>query len=82
MSEKNAYTGSDRKMLPFSFIWLLAGLFVMYKIGIHEIMLSLGLEISLSDEEEKPGPVLMGFTMFIVLLLWPLIWIDYLQSKE
>jgi hypothetical protein len=55
----------------------------MYKIGIHEIMISLGLEISMSDQEGyEPGPFVMGFVMFFVLLLWPLIWIDYLQSKE
>ncbi len=70
-------------MLSITFLWLLAGLFVMYKIGIHEIMLSLGMEVTISDEEgQQPGPFLLGLLMFVVLLMWPLIWIDYLQSRE
>ncbi len=68
--------------ISISLLWLLAGLMVIYKIGIGDILTSIGLEAMANGEEEMDNPVSLGICLFIVLLMWPLLWIEYNNSNN
>lgn len=70
-------SGSEEMFVSISLLWLLAGLMVIYKIGIGEILTSMGLEAMASGEEEMDNPISLGICLFFVLLMWPLLWIEY-----
>ena len=65
-----------------SLLWLLAGLMVIYKIGIGDILTSIGLEAMSSEDEEMDNPISLGICLFFVLLMWPLLWIEYNNSNN
>lgn len=79
---KKVQSGSEEMFVSISLLWLLAGLMVIYKIGIGDILTSIGLEAMASGEDEMDNPVSLGICLFIVLLMWPLLWIEYTNSNN
>lgn len=79
---KKLQSGSEEMFLSISLLWLLAGLMVIYKIGIGDILTSIGLEAMANGEDEMDNPVSLGICLFIVLLMWPLLWIEYNNSNN
>jgi len=69
--------------ISLSLLWLLVGLMVVYKIGIGDIIASIGME---SAAGESPGEMNDSFTyavyLFLVVLMWPIIWIEYLNINN
>ena len=64
-------------LLSVSLFWMIAGLMVIYKIGMGEILTSMGLESAASGDEEPDSPFANAIYLFIVVMMWPLLWIEY-----
>lgn len=70
-------------MISASLLWVILGLIVIYQIGIGELIAAIKMESAISGvSEEGDSPFAYGVYLFIVLLFWPLIWVEYIQTRN
>ncbi len=64
--------------------WIIAGLMVLYRLGVDEIIESLKMEAKLSlvrkDHEEEINSLIFMAVMFLTVLMWPLVLLEYQKS--
>lgn len=68
-------------MIGLSVLWLAIGLMVIYRIGISEILSSYDMAISIR-EDNKGNSIDFAFSAFLMVLVWPLVWIDYNRTDH
>jgi len=70
-------------MISLSFMWIFMGLMVINYMGINEVMASISVESPYSDKPLDTGnPLIFSFALLMIVILWPLIWWEYLNYRE
>jgi len=70
-------------MITISVLWLSAGLMVLYNLGINDVMASIGMEaVSAGNSEEMDNPLIFALCMFLLVMLWPIVWFEYLKENR
>lgn len=70
-------------MLFLPLIWIIAGLMVLHQVGMDEVISMVQMESFLAGEKpEDSTPLAFVLTMLLLILFWPIVWLDYQSSRD
>lgn len=69
--------------MPFVMLWLTLGLCLLMHFGIEEIVTYISLDVPGSGEPmQAPGPLYYGLCLFLIVLAWPMVLMEYVQKRS
>jgi len=66
----------------FITLWLTMGLAVLVVFGINEIITHIALDLADTAEERFNGPVYFALCLMLIVIVWPIVLLEYVQKKS
>lgn len=81
--ENEPFEREVEKMLYISFIWIMAGLMVLYHLNIKEVIGLIQLEADMGDNAgtEADNRATLVLSLFMTVLMWPVVLVECRQSR-
>lgn len=68
--------------MPFLMLWLTLGLSLLIVFGIDDIVTHIALDLAEASEERFNSPIYYALCLTLIVIVWPVVLLEYVQKKS